>query len=352
MTLRLAVVGVGDVAQRDYLPELGRFAGLLEVVVACSRTAARAREVAEHFAIPRWTDSLDEVVTAEDVDAVVNLTPIPTHLEVTLATIRAGKHVYSEKPLASCVADADLIAREAVERGCTVVAAPCVMLFPQVVRARELLDGGELGPVHSVRGHGLGGVPPWDGYRSDPAPYFEAGAGALVDMAVYPLHALTGLVGCARRVSALSSRTRASFTIAEGPLAGSVVPVVADDNWHLAVELDSGALASVEANTCAGAAIAPELELRGERGAVGVSLLDASAPVRVTRDSEEHAEVVPHGRVAGPDHALGIAHLAECVASGAEPVIGIAPARHVLEILEAARRSVAEQRVVEIGEHG
>jgi predicted dehydrogenase len=349
MTLRLAVVGVGDVAERDYLPELGRFAGVLEVVIACSRTAARARAAAERFAIPRWTDSLDEAVTADDVDAVVNLTPIPAHLDVTLAALRAGKHVYSEKPLAGSVAEADLIGREAADHGCTVVAAPCVLLFPQVVRAREVLDRGELGPVHSARGHGLGGVPPWEGYLSDPAPFFAADAGPLVDMAVYPLHALTGLLGRVRRVAALSGRTRTSFTIVEGALASSVVPVTADDNWHLALELESGALASVEANNCAGAAIAPELELRGERGALGVSLLDVSAPVRVTRDGRELTEVVPHRRDAGPDHALGIVHLAECVATGAEPSIGIGPARHVLEILEAARRSVVERRTVEIG---
>jgi len=226
------------------------------------------------------------------------------------------------------------------------------MLFPQVVRTRELLDHGELGPVHSARGHGLGGVPPWEGYLSDPAPFFSADGGPLVDMAVYPLHALTGLLGPVRRVAALSRRTRESFVVEDGPLAETEVPVAVDDNWHLVLELESGTLASVEANNCAGAAVAPELELRGERGALGVTLLDVAAPVRVARDGEERAEVVPHGRSGGPDHALGIAHLADCVASGRDPSIGIAPARHVLEILEAARRSVAERRVVDVGDSG
>ncbi len=352
MRLRLAVVGVGDVAQRDYLPELGRFDGILEVVVACSRSASRARDVAGRFSIPRWTDSLEEAVSAPDVDAVVNLTPIHAHLEVTLAALRAGKHVYSEKPLAGSVDEADLIAQEASQYGCRVVAAPCVMLFPQVVRAREVLAGGELGAVHSACGHGFGGVPPWEGYESDPTPYFSGDAGALVDMAVYPLHALTGLLGRVRRVGALSTRTRESFAIEEGPLAGREIAVNSDDNWHLVLELESGALASVEANNCANGAVSPELELRGERGALGIDLLDMSAPVRVVRDGEGHAEVVPHGRDTGPDHVLGIAHLADCVAADAEPAIGIAHARHVLEVIEGARRSVAERRVVEVGRNG
>ena len=58
MTLRLAIVGVGDVAQRDYLPELGRLADRVEPVVACSRTQERARDVAERFG----DTALDDVV--------------------------------------------------------------------------------------------------------------------------------------------------------------------------------------------------------------------------------------------------------------------------------------------------
>ncbi len=345
MTLRLAVVGVGDVAQRDYLPELGRFSDLVEVVVACSRTASRARDVADRFGIPRHTASVEEAVSDPGVDAIVNLTPIPAHVEVTLEALRAGKHVYTEKPLAGSLAEADRIANEAAAHGCTVVAAPCVLLFPQVVRARELLAARQLGEVHTARAHGLGGVPPWAGYTGDPAPFFARDAGPLVDMAVYPLHALTGLLGRARRVAAFSSRTRSSFTAGDG----TEVRVEADDNWHVLLELESGVLASVEANNCAGAALAPELELRGERAALGVSLLDVSAPLRVADADGERTEDVPHGRATGgPDHALGIAHLAVCVAEGTDPEIGVPHARHVLEILDAARRSVAESRAVDI----
>lgn len=349
MTLRLAIVGVGDVAQRDYLPELGRFADRLEVVVACSRTEARARDVAGRFGIARWTTSVEQAVSADDVDAVVNLTPIGAHVEVTLAALRSGKHVYSEKPVAGSVADLDRIASEAERRALVVVTAPCVMLFPQVVRAREILSREELGPVHSARGHGHGGVPPWDGFLSDPSPYFAADAGALVDMAVYPLHALTGLLGPVRRVSALSARTRERFTIESGPFAGRDIAVESDDNWHLVLEHESGLLASVEANTCADSAVGPELELRGEAAALGISLVDVAAPVRLVRDGAEHVESIPHERPSGPDHVLGIAHLADCVTSAAQPVIGLSGARHVLEILAAARSSADEQRVVEIG---
>ncbi len=172
MTLRLAIVGVGDVAQRDYLPELGRLAGRVEPIVACSRTEDRARDIAEQFRIPRWTTSYEEAVGAHDVDAVLNLTPFSLHLDVTLAALAAGKHVYSEKPLALTSAEARVIAEHSDRTACVVVAAPCVLLFPQVRRASEIVEGGELGNVFTARGHGQGGVPPWEGYLSDPSPYF------------------------------------------------------------------------------------------------------------------------------------------------------------------------------------
>ena len=348
MTLRLAIVGVGDVAQRDYLPELGRLADRVEVVVACSRGADRARDVAERFQIPRWTTSYPEAVSADDVDAVLNLTPFSLHVDVTLAALAAGKHVYSEKPLALTSAEARVIAERAEARRCVVVAAPCVMVFPQVRRAREIVASGELGGVFTARGHGQGGVPPWEGYLSDPSPYFARDGGPLIDMAVYPLHALTGLLGPVREVCAFSTKTRESFDVVEGPFAGSSVPVEAADAWHLVLRLADDTLASVEANNCASGAIAPELELRGERSALGLSLLDVSEPLRLHVDGEIRSEVVPHARSAGPDHVLGVEHLVDCVDEGLEPVLSVAHARHVIEALEAAALSAVERRSVAV----
>ena len=346
--LRLAFVGLGDVAQRDYLPELHRLEDRLEVTIACSRSLERAREVAERFGIPRSTTSYEEAVAASEVDAVVNLTPFSLHAEVTLAALAAGKHVYSEKPLALTSEGARAIAAAAGRHGRTVVAAPSVLLFPQVRRAQEILGSGELGRVFTARGHGLGGVPPWDGYLSDPSFYFARDAGPLVDLAVYPLHALTGLLGPVREVSALSARTRDSFEVVEGPFAGLSVPVEAHDNWHLLLRLEDGTLASVEANDCASGALAPELELRGEHGTLGISLLDVSEPLRLQAAGEDRSEVVPHERASGPDHALGLEHLAECVEERLEPVVSVAHALHVIEVLEAAAASAAEGRAVEV----
>ena len=344
MRLRLGVVGAGDVAQRDYLPELPRLANRVELTAIAARREERARAAALRFGARRWTTSYNELVASDDVDAVVNLTPFALHVDVTLAALEAEKHVYSEKPLASSVRDADRIAASALAHGLTVVAAPSVLLFPQVQRALELVRSGGLGSIHSARGHGLGGTPPWAGYASDPTPYFREPGGTLTDVGVYPLHALTGLLGPVRHVAALSARTRSSFTVSEGPFAGLKVPVEVDDEWQLVVQLEGGCLASIEASNAADYALAPELELRGERAALGLSLLDVAQPIRLASADGVREEQVPHERASGPDHLLGIEHLVDCIERGTAPVPSVEHACHVIEVLEAARRSARTGR--------
>jgi predicted dehydrogenase len=348
--LRLGVVGTGDVAERDYLPELGRLAGRAKIVALASRDGERARAAAAQFEGARAYAGYAELLGDPAVDAILNLTPIGMHAEVTLAALGAGKHVYSEKPLAGGVAEARAVRDAASESGRVLVCAPCVMLFPQVVHAAGLLASGALGTPSSVRASAFGGAPPWEGYASDPSPFFSAEGGPLVDMAVYPLAAIAGLIAPVARVTALSSRTRDSFEVADGPAAGVRVPVEADDNWQLMLELRDGVLASVEANFCAQATAAPELEIRGDAGTLALSLLDVSEPVRLFAGGEWHEARVPHARTAGPDHLLGVEQLVDVVTRGGEPSLSADRAIHVLAVIAGARRAAAESRAVEISE--
>ncbi len=347
--LKLALLGAGDVARRDYLPEFHRIADRAELVAICGRDEGRVRAVADEYGIPaRYTD-YRRLLAETDAVAVVNLTPIQLHGETTLACLQAGKHVYSEKTVAGSVAEAERLRDEARRRELTFVCAPSVLLYPQVRYAAALLGRGAIGPVHSARGLGFGGVPPWAGYPSDPSPFFAAGGGPLVDMGVYPLHALTGLLGPARRVAALAARGQRRFTIPDGPLAGREIPVEVPDTWHLLLDLGGERLASVEANNVAHATRAPEMELLGLWGTIAVDLLDVAAPVAVARPGAGWSEVaVPHARVSGPDHLLGVEHLVECVATGRAPLLSVEHAIHVVEIIEAAARSAAEGRFIDI----
>jgi predicted dehydrogenase len=336
---RLAILGPGDVAQRDYLPEFHRIADRAEIVAVCGRTERRAREVAERYGAAWFTDHAT-MVAEMAIDALLNLTPIQAHLETTLVALEAGVHVYSEKPLAGSVADARKLEQAASERGLVLVAAPCVMLFPQVVLAHQLMADGRIGDVHTVRGVVMGAVPPWPGFTSDPTPYFMPGGGPLVDLGVYPLHAITGLVGPARRVAAMSTRVQDAFTVPDGPAAGTRVEIRVDDTWTALLDLGDAKVGTLEANYSSHGTKAAELELMGTRGTIALSLLDVSAPIEVLDDGGWTTVDVPRtGRAEGPDHLLGVEHLLDRIDAGARPVLTASHAIHALEIVEGAERS-------------
>jgi predicted dehydrogenase len=348
--IKLALLGVGDVAQRDYLPEFHRLEARAEIVAACGRTEARVRTVAEQYEIAAWYTDYQRMLVETEAEAVANLTPIQLHHETTLAALQAGKHTYTEKPVASTVSGAERIRAEANKRSLKLVCAPCVMLFPQVRYAQSLLDQDEIGQVYSARGYGHMGVPPWSGYTSDPSPFFAHGAGPAMDMGVYPLHTLTGLLGPARRVTAMVSKVLDSFVVEDGPARGKRVPVEADDNWQMILDFGRGRLASVAANNCVAGSRAPQVELHGLRGTIALDPIDVASPVEVLRTGSGWETVLlpRSGRQAGPDHLLGIEHLVDCIQHNQEPVLSIDHALHVIEIIEKAAQSAAQNRALNL----
>lgn len=352
--LRLALIGVGDVAYRDYLPAADRIAGLGRIEMVVSRDRARVEKAARDFGVPRaetdWRATLDG-----GIDVVVNLTPAPVHGEINLALAQAGRHFYSEKPLARDVAEGAAIRAAAAASGAVVAAAPSVMVYPQVLRTGELLADNEIGVVHSVRATATTPPPPWTGYVGDHGPFFSAEVGPLSDMGVYPLHAIAGLLGEIAEVAAASRRTRDDFLVTEGPNAGTRVPVDVDDNWQLVLSLRSGALASLQAAFCVSQPASCELEIAGETGTMTVPLLDPSAPLLVHAGGRTRDVAVDHLRTDGPDHMLGVRELLLSLREGREPVIGPDTALHVIAVRAAAQEAARSGRriaVPPIGELG
>src|SRR5262249_52340652 len=90
---KLALLGCGDVAQRDYLPEFHRLANRAEIVAICGRTPARLHAVATQYQILNTYTDYRQLLAETDADAVVNLTPIQLHVETTMAALAAGKHI-------------------------------------------------------------------------------------------------------------------------------------------------------------------------------------------------------------------------------------------------------------------
>jgi UDP-N-acetylglucosamine 3-dehydrogenase len=161
------------------LPEWHRVADRVEITAVFSRTEDRAKTVAARYDASAYTD-YRRLIDDARVDAIANLTPIPFHTEVTRYALQSGKHVYTEKPVASSVDDVLSIRADAQDSGCVLVCAQCSMLFPQTPQIAEVLADGSLGTITSARGIAEGGIPPWKGVRADLGYYFSPLAGASI----------------------------------------------------------------------------------------------------------------------------------------------------------------------------
>ncbi len=351
-THKLALLGCGDVAQRDYLPEFHRLATRAEIVAVCTRSPATLRRAMDRYSIPAGYTDYAHMLADSDASAVINLTPIHLHDATNRAILASGRHLYTEKPAASSAAVADELAVLAAAHRAHAVCAPCIALFPQIHLVRDLLAAGAIGKVYSARGYGHLGVPPWEGYASDPSPFFARGAGPAMDMGVYPLHALTALLGPVQRVTAFVAHVLDHFTVADGPFAGRVVPVEAEDNWQMLLDFGGGRLASVAANSVVVDTRCPPLELHGLAGTVAFDPIYVEQPVQVLRRGQGWQTITPPfphtrpGRAAGPDHILGVEHLLDCIDGRAAPQLGLTQAAHVLRIIEAAAESSRTGRTV------
>jgi predicted dehydrogenase len=291
------------------------------------------------------------------IDVVVNLTPIFLHSETSRMIVEAGKHLVSEKPLASTMEDADAIIEIAAANDVTIVCAPPDMLHAPYMEARRLLDADAIGKVAFARvrsshaGPG-GGV---NGWPLDPTWFYQKGSGPLLDMGVYGIHEITGLLGPAKRVSAFSGITEPTRVVRGGPFKGTEIEVTADDNALFMLDFGGATFAVVDGTFNVHAAKSPKVEIFARRGAMNIY---GESPLELYRtDAAPGLDGWitpknwpglrdPHGDAL--HRAILIDHLVECLAQDRKPVLSAEHARHALEIMLAVGTSARQGRVVEL----
>jgi predicted dehydrogenase len=151
--LRAAVIGTGFMGGA-HVEGLRRIDGV-DIVAVASGTPELAREMAERAAIPKHYDDWRQVLNADDVDVVHNCTPNYLHHEVNMAAIRAGKHIFSEKPLAMTAAEAEELLQAAGEAGVVHAVNFNYRGYPLVQQARAMVASGEIGTPLLIHGHYL-----------------------------------------------------------------------------------------------------------------------------------------------------------------------------------------------------
>ena len=198
MTIRFGIIGCGAIAANSFAPSL-LHSPQTELVAVCRRDLEKARKFAAQFGGCSAYVSAAELLADKQVDAVIIATPTDTHCEYTLLAAAAKKHVLCEKPMAHDAAECRTMIAACKDAQVRLGVAYRRRLFPQVIKAKEIIATGRLGRLVCVRTHYSGWMQVEPGaWRIDP----KIG-GAMMEMAVHRLEVLLNFAGQPVEVAAL-----------------------------------------------------------------------------------------------------------------------------------------------------
>lgn len=342
-TLNVGLIGVGNIAPA-YIRGCAPF-DIIKIVACADILADRAGAFAAEHSIS--AHSVDDLLARDDIDIVINLTIPAAHAEISLSIIEAGKHVYSEKPLAISRADGERVVQAAAAAGLRVGCAPDTFLGSGLQTARKAIDDGVIGqPVAATAFFMAHGPEAW---HPNPGIFYQKGAGPLFDMGPYYLTALVNLMGPVARVAASARMTFPERIATSEALMGQRLPV--EVNTHIAgtLEFESGAIASVITSFDVWGHHLPWIEVHGEDGSLSVpDPNNFDGVVRAVQGGSGDWADVPPAHSTAIGRGAGVADMATAIQAGRPHRASGDLAFHVLDIMLSLEEAAALGRRIEI----
>ena len=334
--IRVAVIGCGSVSNR-YLPQL-QSSSLIEVVSLCDIKYDRALAQNKQYKVNAATyPHIDAMLTGVPFDMMVTLTDMQAHGGLNKKALQAGKHVWSEKPMANTYAEGKALLDLAKAKKLRIWGAPAVVNSPQFAFMSKAIQDGKLGRVASAHGQYGHTGPGWSAF------FYEKGGGSMPDLGVYNMATLTGLLGPAKAVMAMTSIITPERTVEDK----GKIKVEAEDNAHLLLEHDKGVISHVMCgfnffDTHGHEAKDQKLhsiQVFGNKGNMRLIGYDWETNGVVLDNSETEPAQLLETQKGGYEWQEGARVTGESIVNGKEPRINVEHALHVLEIIEAARKS-------------
>lgn len=345
--VKIGIIGTGKIF--GAYVQGSRTFDILEIAACADLYRNVAEAKAAEFSVPRVC-SVDELIADPEIQIVVNLTIPIAHTEVSLAAIRAGKHVYSEKPLAINRQEGKTILSAAKENGVLLGCAPDTFLGGGQQTCRKLVEDGWIGePVAAVAFMTCHGHESW---HPSPDFYYQVGGGPMLDMGPYYLTAMVNLMGPVKRVAGSSRMTFPERIATSEGNYGRHIPVEVPTHVAGVFDFASGAIGTITTTFDVWAANLPRIEVYGTEGSLSVpdpNIFGGRVMVR-RADAGEWSEVpLSHSDKVG--RGIGVADMAYAIASGRQHRANGELAFHVLDVMEAFEDSSQSGRYVEIASH-
>jgi predicted dehydrogenase len=349
----LGVVGAGSIGIRGALDHfvLSDVQDRTTLAAVCDPVPGRAEAAAQKYSVASHYVEYEELLADPAVDAIIVCSPIGLHYDQGVKAIEAGKHIHFNKTMTTTTDEAlDLIAR-AKAKGVHLVASPGQMLRTVNQNIRKMILEGDLGKLSwAVTGAAFGAYHENEGVRTgqdvltniNPSWYWrKPGGGPLYDMTVYGLHTLTGILGPAKRATALSG-----IGIAEREFQGQMYTCDADDNTLILLDFGNNVFALAHGTFAGGVSEFGQPSFFGQKGSVTGTKFNGE-PVDYPGRSEglSPIQMLPHVHNT-PHQNMGEAHvfedtmqLVDLILTGKPTLATAEHAAHVIEIIEAGYRA-------------
>ena len=337
--IRVAIIGCGSVSNR-YIVHL-QSSPLVKIVSLCDIKQDRAEAQNKKYNIGASTyNHIDALLKGNAFDLMLTLTDMQMHGALNKIALQAGKHVWSEKPLANTYAEGKALVDFAKLKGVRIWGAPAVVTSPQFEFMSKAIQEGKLGKLASAHGQYGHTGPTWSSF------FYEPLGGSMPDLGVYNMATLTGLLGPAKSVMAMTSIVNKEREIDEK----GIVKVKEEDNAHILLEHDNGVISHI---MCGFNYFDPfgheaknqtlhSIQIFGDKGNMRLIGYDWEPKSVVLDNSWTEAPQVVQTDDGGYQWQEGATQIAGALSKNIEPRINVLHSLHVLEIIEAARKSSKE----------
>jgi predicted dehydrogenase len=337
VTLRVGVIGAGNIFGRGYLPAF-RQTDSLRVTAICDVDAGRAEAAAAQLGSVRAVSSDDELIALEDLDAIFVLTPTDTHADLTVAALEAGRHVLCEKPMARSSADARRMAAAAERTGRRLMIGHARRFDDRWIALHDQVTTGRIGEIaYMYRSeHAYNGVPA-DGWQWRD----EQSGGVLWDVGVHVAEMFRWFIGASPRAAFTKLLHARPESRAGGAPDAAIVTFDYGDARHAVLSVSwihPPAWGPYYATT----------EIVGTRGKLESFDRDAHPAVVIG----EHAEFVrfsPLLSALANTFRAEVEHFVEAIEAGTPFAISVDDAVAAIDMVEAAERSARSGRPEVVG---
>ena len=337
--IKVAIIGCGSVSNR-YIPHL-QGSSLVKIVGLCDIKHERAIAQNKQYNVGAITfSSIEDLLKGVDFDLMLTLTDMQMHGALNRKALMAGKNVWSEKPLANSYAEGKQLVELAKAKNIRIWGAPAVVTSPQFEFMSKTIQSGKLGKLASAHGQYGHTGPTWSSF------FYEPLGGSMPDLGVYNMATLTGLLGPAKSVMAMTSIVNKNREIDNK----GIIEVKEEDNAHILLEHENGIISHV---MCGFNYFDPfgheaknqtlhSIQIFGDKGNMRLIGYDWEPKSVVLDTSWTNPPETHVTNDQGYQWQEGATKIATSLSTNIEPKIHVMHSLHVLEIIEAARKSSKE----------